>query len=727
MKVEPLQLLIAEDEEGHIKSIRRAFYEAGVKVDIHAVGTLREYRERVAAHTPDIAVVDLNLSDGRAVEVLSHPPEDAPFPVLVMTAFGSEQIVVEVMKAGALDYVVKSPEVFADMPHTVERVLREWALRRGRKTMESRQTLAVDILKCLADVDDRDNVIHSILSTAKSATGIEAVAIRLKSGEDFPYYEANGFPDIFVDKESYLCARKEDGSLVRDAQGHAVLECMCGNIISGRTDPRQPFFTKGGSFWANSTTDLLAATTSEQRQAVTRNFCNRSGYESVALIPLRSKARIIGLLQFNDRRKDRFTLDMIEFLEGLGASIGIALERHSAAREKIQLEENFRQSQKMESVGRLAGGVAHDFNNLLTAITCYAGFLLKDMVKGDSRREDVKEILAASDRAAGLTRQLLAFSRKQILSPKIVDLNSSVGGMVKLLKRLIGDDIRLETRLAARSCQIKVDIGQIDQLIVNLAVNARDAMPKGGTLVLETVLVTPCEAFFLKHPEMQRGPLVCLSIRDTGSGITDEVKEHLFEPFFTTKEKGKGTGLGLATVFGIVKQSGGDIEVESEPDEGTVFKIYFPYIEAVIPDKDPDKDKDLNGVITGSETILLVEDEDNLRRLGERLLRMSGYTVIVATGGKEALEAVERHGKPVDLLLTDVVMPGISGRELALELARRKLAHRTLYMSGYTDDAIVRHGVLEPGIAFIYKPFTVESLSLKLREVLDGPADQAKA
>ncbi|MDO8805903.1 MAG: response regulator [Elusimicrobiota bacterium] len=521
MSNERLQLLIMDDEKSHIEAIRRAFAEAGGTVDIHAVGTLREYRERVAVHPPDIALVDLNLPDGRGVEVLSYPLEDAPFPALVMTAFGTQQIAVEVMKAGALDYVVKSPEVFADMPHTVERVLREWAL-----------------------------------------------------------------------------------------------------------------------------------------------------------------------LQRNKR-----------------------------------VEAELRQSQKMESVGRLAGGVAHDFNNLLTAITC--GSLMKELAADDPKRGDVKEILAAADRAASLTSQLLAFSRKQMLSPKIVNLNASVGGMVEMLTRLIGEDIRLKTRLAARSCQVKVDQGQMDQLIVNLAVNARDAMPKGGTLVLETAIVTPGKDFFSKYTELPRGPLVCLSISDTGIGMSEEVKEHLFEPFFTTKDKSKGTGLGLATVFGIVKQSGGEIEVESEPGRGTTFRIYLPHIEAGLIARD--KDKDQGVVLKGTETVLLVEDEDNLRRLGERLLRMSGYKVIVAANGKEALEAVERHGKPVDLLLTNIVMSGMSGRELALELARRKLAHRTLYMSGYTDDAIVQHGVLEPGIAFIYKPFTIKALSLRLREVLDGPANQAGA
>ncbi|OGS14348.1 MAG: hypothetical protein A2285_06655 [Elusimicrobia bacterium RIFOXYA12_FULL_57_11] len=402
-------------------------------------------------------------------------------------------------------------------------------------------------------------------------------------------------------------------------------------------------------------------------------------------------------------------------------------ERKLAERKQAEMQFQLQQSQKMESVGRLAGGVAHDFNNLLTAIGGYAGFLMQGLPNDDPKREDVKEILIATERAAGLTKQLLAFSRKQILNPRVLDLNASVMEVAKMLKRLIGENVRLETKLAERPCQARLDSGQIDQVLINLAINARDAMPGGGTLTLQTELLIPEESFSLRHPGLPRGPLVCLTVRDSGCGITDDAREHMFEPFFTTKEKGKGTGLGLSTVFGIVKQSGGDIEVESKTDNGTIFRIYFPHIEVSVQSKSRNKNKDKNNLLHGSETVLLVEDEDGLRRLGERLLLMNGYSVIVAADGKEALEAVKRHGKPVDLLMTDIIMPGMNGRELATELARGKLAGRTLFMSGYTDDEIAQHGVLEPGISFIYKPFTIEALSLKVREVLDGPADKAKA
>ena len=397
-----------------------------------------------------------------------------------------------------------------------------------------------------------------------------------------------------------------------------------------------------------------------------------------------------------------------------------------AQEEREEMQSRLKQAQKMETVGKLAGGVAHDFNNILTAIIGYGGFLVKALAEHDPKREDVKEILTAASRAAGLTQQLLAFSRKQLLKTEVADLNSVVRGIEKMLGRLIGEDIKLEARYAPSPCRVQVDTGQIGQVLVNLAVNARDAMPKGGTLSMETALMDAGRDFLLKHPDFTPGPLVRLTFQDTGCGMTEEIKEHIFEPFFTTKEQCKGVGLGLSTVFGIVKQSGGEIEVESAPDRGTTFRIYLPYYEANIADKKEGKDTDEDTILSGSETVLLVEDEESLRRMGERLLRTGGYTVISAANGAEALEVMERHGKPVDLLLTDVIMPGMSGRELSKELGKRKLIGRTLFMSGYTADVISKHGVLEPGIAFIYKPFTVEALSHKLREVLDGPADQAQ-
>ena len=402
-------------------------------------------------------------------------------------------------------------------------------------------------------------------------------------------------------------------------------------------------------------------------------------------------------------------------------------ERKQAAAERERLQAQLVQSQRMESVGRLAGGVAHDFNNLLTAIKGYGEFVLGALTADDPKWADVTEILGAADRAAALTRQLLAFSRRQILSPEVVDINGIVDGIAKLLRRLIGEDVRLAINLAPVACLAKVDSGQIEQVVMNLAINARDAMPDGGVITLETGIAALDDEFFLEHPDLQRGPLVCLSVRDTGCGMTEEVKRHIFEPFYTTKQEGKGTGLGLSMVFGIIKQSGGEIEVESAPGGGSTFRVYFPQIRTETMAQAEGKDRNMGSPVRGRETVLLVEDEDILLRLGARGLAANGYTVLTAASGGEALAVLERHGKPVDLLITDVVMPVMNGHELAKEVERRKMARRTLYMSGYTDSAIVRHGVLEPGVAFLYKPFSPQLLLGKIREVLDGPADQAKA
>jgi PAS domain S-box-containing protein len=383
-----------------------------------------------------------------------------------------------------------------------------------------------------------------------------------------------------------------------------------------------------------------------------------------------------------------------------------------------QLEEQFRQSQKMEAVGKLAGGVAHDFNNLLTVITSYGQLLMEDLPMGDPRRADLDEIQKAATAAAGLTRQLLAFSRQQVLEPRVLDLNEVVDAAGKMLKRLIGEDIDLITVPAADLWVVRADPGQIEQVLLNLAVNARDAMPMGGKLTIETANVDLAGTYIGHHRPVTPGPYVLLAVSDTGSGMDRETQTHIFEPFFTTKEKGKGTGLGLATVYGIVKQSGGFIWFYSEPGQGTTFKIYLPRVEeersvTSAPPSAP--------TIQGSETILLVEDATPVREVARAVLSRCGYAVVVAGDGRAALEAAARHSGPIHLLVTDVIMPEIGGRQLADRLLELHPGLRVLFVSGYTDDAIIRHGILEPGIAFLQKPFTPESLAAKVREVLDSP------
>jgi two-component system, cell cycle sensor histidine kinase and response regulator CckA len=388
--------------------------------------------------------------------------------------------------------------------------------------------------------------------------------------------------------------------------------------------------------------------------------------------------------------------------------------------ERKELEQQFHQAQKMEAVGRLAGGVAHDFNNLLTAILGSADLVLERLPAGVPDRDEIEEVRKAALRAADLTRQLLAFSRQQVIAPTVLNPNQIVANMEKLLHRLLGEDVELRSVLAADLAAVKADPSQLEQVVLNLAVNARDAMPNGGKLTIETQNVELDAAYVRGHLSAQPGPYVMLAVSDTGVGMDAATQARIFEPFFTTKAQGKGTGLGLATVYGIVKQSGGWIWVYSEPGQGTSFKVYLPRVAEAAAPAPTSQAPPVS--VRGSETVLLVEDEEMIRNLVWKVLKANGYTVLVAGNGRDAEHVAGRHEGPIHLIVTDVVMPGMNGREVAQRLAAARAGIKVLYLSGYTDDAIVHHGVLEPGVAFLQKPFTPAVLGRKVREVLDSPA-----
>jgi signal transduction histidine kinase/CheY-like chemotaxis protein len=435
----------------------------------------------------------------------------------------------------------------------------------------------------------------------------------------------------------------------------------------------------------------------------------------------------VGVLSIRTRREQGFSAEDLAIASAFAAQAAVALENsrlydeiQRAFTELSQTQEQLTQAQKMEAVGRLAGGVAHDFNNLLMVIIGRTALLLEALGAEDPTRRPIELIQKTANRAADLTRQLLAFSRKQVLQPVVLDLNGVVGNIGEMLKRLIGEDIVLVTILDPALGRVKADPGQIEQVIMNLAVNARDAMPQGGRLTLETASVELDAVYASQRVEARPGPHVMLALSDTGIGMDSETQARIFEPFFTTKGPGKGTGLGLATVYGIVKQSGGNIWVYSEPGQGTTFKIYLPRVDEPV--------ESAEGAIAparplqGMETILLVEDEEAVRELARDVLRARGYTVLEARHGGDALKVCEQHRGPIHAMLTDVVMPRMSGRELAERLAVLHPEMKVLYMSGYTDNAVVHHGVLDPGTVFLQKPFAPAVLVRKLREVLDARA-----
>jgi signal transduction histidine kinase/CheY-like chemotaxis protein len=393
--------------------------------------------------------------------------------------------------------------------------------------------------------------------------------------------------------------------------------------------------------------------------------------------------------------------------------------------ERDELQQQLLQAQKMEAVGRLAGGVAHDFNNLLTAIIGYSQLLLRRFSADDPVFQELEEIRKAGERAATLTRQLLAFSRKQVLQPKVLDLNAVVADTSKMLSRLIGEDIKLRTVLDPRLKPVQADPGQVEQVLMNLAVNARDAMPGGGSLTIETANVVLGEEYSSHHVGVQPGEYVLIAVSDTGVGMDAATQARMFEPFFTTKEQGKGTGLGLAMVYGIIKQSGGHIWVYSEPGRGTTVKIYLSQVSESAETWGQMAQPSL--LPGGTETVLLAEDDAQVGSFAARVLRELGYMVIEARNGKEALQVAVETGQNIDLLLTDVVMPEMGGKTLADWLKLHRPEVRVLFISGYTEDAIVQHGVLDAGVSFLHKPFTPGELARKVREVIDAPVQEELA
>ncbi len=460
-----------------------------------------------------------------------------------------------------------------------------------------------------------------------------------------------------------------------------------------------------------------------------REAYRRGGYTAFLGVPLILGEQVLGVLSIRSRRALGFSSEDLAVATAFAAQAAVALENSRLYHETqwayqalSETQDQLTQARKLEAVGRLAGGVAHDFNNLLTVMIGRVQLLLRRLDTQDPARPDLELVEQTAERAADLTRQLLAFSRKQVLQPKVLDLNAIVSNMDQMLRRLIGEDIALVIARDPALGHVTADPSQIEQIIMNLVANARDAMPRGGRLTIETANADLDAAYARRHVGIHAGPHVMLAVSDTGVGMDPETQARVFDPFFTTKGPGQGTGLGLATVYGVVKQSGGHIWVYSEPGRGATFKIYLPRVDQALAAVT--SSPGLAELTHGRETVLVVEDENAVRDLARDILRIHGYTVLGARHGREALVIGEQHPGPIHLLLTDVVMPNMSGRELAERLAAIRPTMAVIYMSGYTDNAVVHHGVLGPGTVYLQKPFTPDALVRKIRQVLDSSTGQ---
>src|SRR5438445_3841524 len=766
---EPFRLLLVEDVADDAALIVAELRRAGLAFTSQRVDSETSLRDALHQFVPDIVLSDHSLPSFGAREALRMVrTERADTPVIIVTGSLDEETAAEYIRAGAVDYVVKhrlhrlAPAVsraIVNARDVRERKRAEQELRRTTEFLSHAQafahigswewdiardtviwsaetyqifglspaqgSLALEQYLALIHPDDRGTVAGAVRRTLDTGAPFEIDhrivhsdgSIHFLHGRGGVVRDATGRPVGMTGTVLDITARKQAEEALRQANDRLETLIASAPLAIYSTDAAGAVQT-----WNPAAARLFGWTASEVVGRPVPTVPEENGAQCTGLRP-----RVIGGESLNGvevvrRKKDgtpvTASLSAAPLRDAEGRVTGILTLIQDVTDVK-RLEQQFFQAQKMEAVGRLAGGVAHDFNNLLTAILGSTDLLLESLPADHPGREEAVETRKAALRAADLTRQLLAFSRQQVLAPRVLDLNDVVTDMHKMLHRLIGEDVELRTVLGENLGAARADPGQIEQVVVNLAVNARDAMPNGGRLTIETANVDLDDGYAAEHTVVVPGRYVMLAVSDTGMGMDAATKTRVFEPFFTTKPKGKGTGLGLATVYGIVKQSGGYVWVYSEPGQGTGLKIYLPGVDAPVEASSPAHPK--TGSLAGSETVLVVEDQEEVRRLTRRILEGRGYRVLVAASGPEALRLAEHQAGGIVLLVTDVVMPGMGGRELGLLLGPARPRMNVLYVSGYTDESIVHHGVLEPGVAFMQKPFSAEGLARKVREVLDAP------
>jgi len=651
-----LRLLMVEDNPSDAALVLHSLRHAGFAPISQLVDTEDGYREHLTADL-DVILCDFNMPEFDSVRAFSIMQElNLDIPFIIVSGSIGEEHAVSAMQRGASDYIIK--DRMERLGAAVTNAIEQKRLRNAKRQAEHSLRESEELMRNVFDYANMAMVV----------TDLNSRIIRANNA----FAEMLGYSQAAVPGLSMLdLTHPEDRAA---------------------TDPRLKSLLDGEVRFLQ----------------FEKRYLHKDGRVLWTLVS-------ISLIHDSHGRPLQFIRQLQDISERLAAEEALRVSEESGK----ALEERFRQSQKMEAVGQLAAGVAHDFNNFLTIILGYSDLILADLLPDDSCREPITQIRKAGERAAALTRQLLAFGRKQMMAPIVLDLNLHLAELDTMLKRLLGADIELVTNLQSNLGRVKIDPGQVEQLVMNLVVNARDAMPTGGRIVIQTTNVVLSELQIQQSGELLPGAYSQISVTDTGCGMDQATMSRIFEPFFTTKEIGKGTGLGLATVFGIVKQSGGVIEVESTPGMGSTFRAYFPQVKEAAKIRDSEFHK-TKSPQKGGETILLVEDEEGLRDLARRLLAASGYKVLVAGNGADAIHICNACEGEIHLLLTDVVMPRMSGRQLADVLVLSRPEMKVLYMSGYTDDTMVRHGILEAETGFLAKPFTPLLLSQKVREVLDG-------
>ncbi len=774
MSESAIRVLLVEDDPGYGRLVKEMLGAAGgAAFHVEQVRRLAQGSDLLARAEFDVILLDLGLPDSRGLETFDRMGREVPgTPIVVLSHVDDEAVAIEAARRGAQDYLVKG---YMDA-HALGRAVR-YAVERARADAalsESQRALST-MMDNIPGMAYRSRNVPSwtmefVSTGCYELTGYQAeelVEDRVISFADLIHPEDRqvGWDQVqaalAADKPFQLNYRIltrdgtekwvwEQGVGVRGADGEVVaLEGLVIDVTEQRF-AQQAHRLLATAVEQGAETIMITDTTGTI-QYVNPSFERITGYsyeEAIGKTPaILNSGKQDGVFydelwrtirrgdvwsgHFINKRKDgtlyRQEATISPVRDESGALTNLVSVGRDVTRE-VELEEQLRQSQKMEAIGQLAGGIAHDFNNLLTAILGNSEMLLANMDEADERRPDLDEIRQAGMRAAALTRQLLAFSRRQLMEPAVLDLNEIVVNVTKMIERLIGEHVELALDLAPELGQVNADPGQIEQVIINLAVNGRDAMPGGGKLLIETMNAELDEAYVGGHAPAQPGRYVALAISDTGEGMDELTRSRIFEPFFTTKESGKGTGLGLSTVYGIVKQSNGYIWVYSEPGQGTTFKVYLPRVElaADVSETAAATGSGSEGdslaaasSSNGNETALVVEDDEGVRAVVRKTLEANGYFVVEARSAAEATRLAQNHKGPIDFLITDLIMPETSGRDLAQTIGALRPDVKVLYMSGYSDNVVLRHGMLSPDMEFIAKPFTQQKLLEKVREVLD--------